>query len=152
MKPFYLILLLIIMCGKESFAQEDPQAKQQRIEALKTGFISQKLQLSPAESEKFWPLYYRYETELKEVHKEANNMDVIDKDEKLLNIRKKYKSEFSNVLGPRRVNSLFRSENEFRAVLLRHIQHPMNIERSSLPSARPTVTPPINRNKLPLRR
>lgn len=152
MKSILFIIFFLISNINGTYAQEDPEARQERIEALKTGFISQKLQLSPAEAEKFWPVYNRYEIELRQVHKEGNNMDVIDKDERLLNIRKKYKAEFSNVLGSRRVNSLFKSENEFRAVLLRHIQHPIPKINNAMPSARPPVNISGKRNLIPGRR
>lgn len=124
-----IFLFFSILCSVFSYSQvvqEDPIIKEKRIESLKIAFISKKLDLNNTEAEKFWPVYNRYENELKEVHKESYNMDVIVKDEKLLNIRKKYKAEFSSVLGSNRVNNLFKSENEFRAVLLRHIQKPTN--------------------------
>lgn len=144
MKRIILILLVIIPSISFLFAQEDPIIKQQRIEALKVAFISQKLDLTPAEAEKFWPVYYRYENELKDVRRESEKIDVIEKDERLLNIRKKYKSEFSTLIGSNRVNNLYKSESEFRAVLLRHIQHQTPL--------RPGVNLPSNKGLLRNRR
>lgn len=122
MKQFLTIIILLFNLSFRLSAQEDPQVKQQRIEALKIAYISQKLNISTSEAEKFWPVYYKYESELKQVHKEANTLDVIDKDERILNIRKKYKTEFSGLLGANRANNLYKSEGEFRSVLIRHMQ------------------------------
>ncbi|GAC1379142.1 MAG: hypothetical protein NVSMB45_00890 [Ginsengibacter sp.] len=146
MKKWYAILILFFsLISKFSFAQEeDPDVKQQRIEALKIAYISQKLQLNPTEAEKFWPIYYRYESELKQVRQESKNGDVIEKDERMLNIRKKYKNEFSGMLGSNRANSLYRSENEFRVVLLRHIQRQSPVNMQLLP--KPPVNNSLNRS------
>ena len=40
---------------------------QDRIRALKVAFITDKLKLTPEESEKFWPVYNQYEAEQKRI-------------------------------------------------------------------------------------
>ncbi len=120
--------LLILIVGLSTFcikAQEnDPVKRSEKIQALKIAFITQKLDLSTDEAQKFWPVYNKYEAELKQVIKNnKNSPDVIDGDEKLLNLRKRYRSEFIKVIGQPKMNNLFNAEKEFRGVLLKHLKN-----------------------------
>ena len=112
------LLILIISLGSFSLvkAQEDDAAK--KIQALKTAFITQQLELTPAEAQKFWPVYGQYETEMKKILGNKPNPDVIENDEKILNVRKKYRPEFEKVLGKTRMNKFFISEKKFRGALM----------------------------------
>jgi hypothetical protein len=86
-----------------------------RLEALKIAYITKKLDLSPEEAQKFWPIYNQYSAELKQARQTAtrNNSSEIELDEATLNIRKKYSSQFSQVLSPQKVDTFFKSEKEF---------------------------------------
>ncbi len=86
-----------------------------RLEALKIAYITNKLNLSPEEAQKFWPIYNQYSLELKVARLKAinNKSSEIELDENLLNIRKKYSSLFSQVLPPAKVDTFFKSEKEF---------------------------------------
>ncbi len=55
--------------------------------------------------------------------------DVIDNEERILNIRKKYRPEFEKVLGTPRMNKLFTAEKEFRVVLIRQLKNKNNQQR-----------------------
>jgi hypothetical protein len=52
----------MVMVGSISFAnaQNGNGQRQEKIQALKIAFITQKLKLTPAEAEKFWPVYNQY--------------------------------------------------------------------------------------------
>ena len=86
-----------------------------RLEALKIAYITKKLDLSPEEAQKFWPIYNMYSAELKQARQNAikNNSSEIELDEATLNIRKKYSTQFGQVLSPQKVDAFFRSEKEF---------------------------------------
>ena len=86
-----------------------------RLEALKIAYITNKLNLSPEEAQKFWPIYNQYALEIKVTRLKAvnNNTSEIELDESLLNIRKKYSVLFSQVLPPEKVDTFFKSEKEF---------------------------------------
>ena len=118
MKKFYFILALIITT---SFAEaQDEQAsvkKQQDIEALKVAFISKELDLTPDEAQKFWPVYNQYSKEIKATR--IDNPDVLDRDEKILNLRKNYKEQFTKILGPQRVNNMYNAEGRFNQLLFK---------------------------------
>lgn len=130
MKKFILIILIGFWSISFVKAQDDDGSKKaEKIEALKVAFITQKLELTPDEAQKFWPVYNNYEKDMGQIVNDKNNPDVIDNDEKLLNIRKKYRSEFIKVIGQPRMNKLFNAEREFRGVLLRRLKNNQNNQR-----------------------
>ena len=126
MKKFTLILFFFTGTFLCAHAQEDEAKKAEKIQALKIAFITQKLELTSDEAQKFWPIYSQYENDMKQLLLDKKNADVIDSDEGLLNIRKKYRPEFIRIIGQPRMNKLFNAEKEFRGVLLRHLQNRAN--------------------------
>jgi hypothetical protein len=124
MKKF--ILILLFSSASFAMAQEDPADK---IQALKIAFISQKLQLTTDEAQKFWPVYNNYETDMRQAL--TNRKDnVLENDEKLLNVRKRFKPEFEKILGQPRVNKFFGAEREFRGVLMKQLKNNKGGERN----------------------
>lgn len=118
-----LLLFILLLTGSTSFAQQPGEGNREKIQALKIAFISQKLDLTVEEAQKFWPVYNTYETDLRQILKDnRNNENVIENDEKLLNLRKKYNPDFTRLLGQARVNKLFGAEREFRGVLLKNLK------------------------------
>ncbi len=87
----------------------------ERLYALKIAYITKRLDLSPDEAQKFWPIYNQYSDELMQVRKDAirNNKSEIELDESLLNIRKKYSALFGQAISPQKIDIFFRSEKEF---------------------------------------
>lgn len=118
-----ILAVALFLSFQGAKAQEDvtqlPEKKQQEIEALKVAFISKELDLTPEEAQKFWPVFNQYSKELHSTLKENEN--VIDREEKVLNIRKKYKDQFTKVLGPDRMNRMFNAEGKFRQMLIKMI-------------------------------
>jgi len=86
-----------------------------RLEALKIAYITKNLDLSPAEAQRFWPIYNQYSSELLQARLNAirNNSTEIELDEAVLNIRKKYSVQFNQVLSPQKVDIFFKSEKDF---------------------------------------
>ena len=122
MKKIYLYIVFAFIAGLAR-AQEDlpDQKKQQNIEALKVAFISKELALTPDEAQKFWPVYNQYAKELRTIIKD--DVDVIDRDEKVLNLRKRYRDQFSKVLGQQRMNRIFNAEGRFRQLLIKSMRN-----------------------------
>jgi hypothetical protein len=119
------ILLLLVMFGSFNLvsAQRNPNQQGEKVQALKIAFITQKLQLTSAEAEKFWPVYNQYENEVRSLRSNNQNGDVLENEEKLLNIRKKYKPSFEKIIGPEKANQLFLVEKEFRNVLIKRLKN-----------------------------
>ncbi len=125
MKKLYLILSFLCSAAL-AFAQETPEPevsekKQQDIEALKVAFITKELELTSDEAKTFWPVYNQYEKEMNEAAKP--DPDNIKREEKILNVKKKYQGQFTKVLGSQqRMNRLYNAQDKFRKLLIRALQ------------------------------
>lgn len=122
MKRLYLILFFLMGMAAWAIAQDDQpdEKRQQDIEALKVAFISKELELTPAEAQKFWPVYNEYSKELRGII--TNEKDVLPRDEKVLNLRKRYSDQFTNILGQQRMNRIFNAEGRFRQLLIKSMR------------------------------
>jgi hypothetical protein len=112
-----LLPILFLICTLPVFSQQggNQDADGSRIEALKIAYLTKKLNLSPEEAQRFWPVYNKYASELKQARTDRRNNQgsELQTEEKILGIRKKYNTEFSKVLDGDKVNNFFRSEREF---------------------------------------
>jgi Spy/CpxP family protein refolding chaperone len=126
MKTFLNHLLLLaalalpaVLCAQDDDLPALPEERMQEIKAQKTAYLTQQLDLSPEEAQKFWPVYNQYDKEVEAVRKEmrefhrtmkkdtevteAEASAAIDKEmagrQKELDIRKKYAAEFKKTIG-----------------------------------------------------
>lgn len=95
----------------------------EKIQALKIAFITEKLQLTAGEAQQFWPVYNTYEKEIEDLRRNSKDGDVLENEEKLLSIRKKYRPSFEKILGPSKMNKLFLAEKEFRNILIKRLKN-----------------------------
>jgi hypothetical protein len=114
MKKIYLFIFSALFFFSAR-AQTDQQHGLGRLEAYKIAYLTKKLNLTPQEAQQFWPIYNKYQDEIRSARADmkTNREDEIVLEEKMLNIRKKYNSEFSKALNPEKVNTLYKSEKEF---------------------------------------
>ncbi len=119
-----LLILIISFTGFTSItAQDNREQRIEKVQALKVAFITQKLSLTTDEAQRFWPVYNRYEADIKQVM--MNNKtggDAIDNEEKILNVKKRYKQDFVKIVGEPKTNTLFNAEKEFRGVLMHQLK------------------------------
>lgn len=121
------MLAMIFSVAVHAVAQEEngEEGKNDggRLAAYKIAYLTKKLNLSTEEAQKFWPIYNKYEEELRKTRMDAraNKDKVIDTDQKLLDIRKRYDGEFSKAISKEKVNTFFRAEKEFGAVVQREL-------------------------------
>ena len=119
MKKYLLIFTLlsgsITLVNAQGDQSGDETKKQERIKALYVAYVSQQLQLSPEEAQKFWPVHNQFETELKAI---KPDQPVLDKEQARLNIKKKYQDNFNKILGTNRCEHFFRLDGEFKRKLL----------------------------------
>jgi hypothetical protein len=103
----------------------DRKQNMERIELLKVQFITEKLALTKAEAELFWPINETYKQAVQEIIKTKAEDEIVFQ-EAMLNARKKYKTDLKPVLkSEERVNNALRLEREF----LRKIHFEMNRRR-----------------------
>lgn len=121
MKKIIFLILLNAGLAVPALAQNN-QRDLDRLQAYKVAFLSRKLNLTTEEAQKFWPIYNKYEAELRDARIEGRgNKKEIEMEEKILNIRKKYNGEFEKAIPSEKVNQLFKSEREFNNILQREM-------------------------------
>jgi hypothetical protein len=121
MKKIFFLILLNAGLAIPALAQNN-QRDLEKLQAYKVAFLSRKLDLTTEEAQKFWPIYNKYEAELRDARIERRgNKKEIEMEEKILNIRKKYNGEFEKAIPSEKVNQLFKSEREFNNIIQKEI-------------------------------
>lgn len=124
----FLILTTLIFTSIASKAQ--PGGGQ--IEAVKVEYLTRRLDLSPEEAQRFWPVYRNYQRDIQKVimerkkarqeqKKTGEQVDELEFEEDLLEVKKRYRKEFSEVLPPQKVNVLYQAEKDFREQLIKQL-------------------------------
>lgn len=106
-----------------------------RSKMAKTAFITRQLDLSPAQNEKFWPVYNQYLDELtaaqveKRLNNSANQANGIEQltkedaiDRKITDIRIHYRNEFLKILPPEKVSMIYKSEKQFNDEMIKQLR------------------------------
>jgi len=112
-----------------------------KVEAFKTKFITDELDLSPEEAQKFWPVYNEYNKKLNELHQKRmegmSRREVHDKwdelddatlekialeelqnQKKIAELKLEYYDKFKAALGSRKAATFYRIEIEFHRRLM----------------------------------
>ena len=129
-KIFTLMMIVALSLTSYVYAQDQPDPKEQeKIQALEIAFISRKLNLTTEEAQRFWPIYNEYKRDVRQVmiaQKNNSNRDIVDDEQKIIDVRKKYRDRFVGVIGQPRMNKFFQAEREFRGVLLNQLKNRPN--------------------------
>jgi hypothetical protein len=121
MKKIILLFILLITIIFPGSAQRQGGGAGS-VEAIKIAYYTKKLSLTPAEAQKFWPIYNQYFNEIRQLRQQNRDLDEVSMEEKTVNVRKKYKGQFSQALSEDKVNEFFRVEKEFNIYLRRELQ------------------------------
>lgn len=134
-----MALLLFITTALAAQGPGNRQQNRERIEAQKVAFITEKLELTPAEAQQFWPVYNEFDAKRRELNKDfkkavdPDNIDIdkmSDKEaeeladqtllhaQKLLDLRKEYHAKFKSILPPKKLLKLYDTEREFQKMLM----------------------------------
>lgn len=153
---FATLLLLVPQLRAQDDDMQIPEDRMQEIKAQKTAFLTQRLDLSPEEAQKFWPVYNQFDKELegvrnsmREDHKdvkkdadltEAEASAAIEKQlasrQKELDIRKKYVPEFKKAIGAVKTLRLAKAERDFRRELIKRVRQRIEERRGDAPGGR----------------
>jgi len=120
MKKYLLILAVFLGGFSVAKAQDDQPEKPRDIKALYVAYVTQQLELTPDEAQKFWPVHAQFEADMKAV---KPDLPELDKQQAMLNIKKKYQDNFNRILGPNRCERFFRMDGEFKRKLLDRIRN-----------------------------
>lgn len=119
----------------------------ERIETMKVGFITKKLQLTTEEAQRFWPVYNKFSDEMEKLKKNAKTtlidelgspaamsdqeadkalQEMLQFKQNEAELMKKYVVEFKKVLPVQKVVMLFKAELDFKKELLRQLRDKRN--------------------------
>ncbi len=132
MNKIIILIFWFLNFGYFCFAQPPQEGRMKRAEMVMGNFLQKELNLTPEEAENLKPVYRNYFMDIRNARKEDNS-DPLATEEKILNIRKKYKTDFKKILGTdERVNKLLLAEKKFRDILRKEL-----IERKLNRTGRP---------------
>src|SRR5687767_1556002 len=118
MKKIYLLIILLMTFGFNGITQKvRPGGRPETVEAIKIAYFTRKLNLTPEEAQKFWPVYNQYSDELRQLRQQNRDLDEVDMEEKVVNLRKKYKDDFAKALPGDKVNLFYKVDKEFTMFL-----------------------------------
>ena len=121
MKKLYSVLVLLCWLAFPAQSQVGPGPQRPMggvLETMKIGFITNRLNLTPDEAQKFWPIYKFYAAEVRQsyvVYRHDRNE--LELEEALLNIKKKYSVEFLKAISPGKINDFFKAEKDFNVMV-----------------------------------
>jgi len=115
----------------------------ERFKAMKVSFMTEKLELTPTEAQKFWPIYNEFEKKRFEFHEKQRDLEkevrdhydtysedefkklsyeLVDQEMKEAGLQKEYNDKFLQVLPARKVVMISQLENEFRFRMIREFR------------------------------
>lgn len=139
-----LSLIFIFVFSFNGLSQAYDIEKLERLNSQKIAFYTQRLQLTSAEAEKFWPVYNEYQRKKNDILLEKRDTDkylrqsystLTDKEieeisDKYIAFNKAeadlltaYHEQFKKVLPIKKVIKLYQAENQFKEMLLRQIRN-----------------------------
>lgn len=135
--------MLVLTATSMVNAQSNDKSRENRWEkfrAEKVAFLTTKLDLSPEEAQKFWPVYNQLEKERMAAHNHRENLEDKVRDTKdnmsereIIKLTRDYASsmqkeakmmvdyneKFLEILPPGKVLELYKAENEFRFQMIK---------------------------------
>jgi hypothetical protein len=113
MKRFLLILNFAFLASIPLFAQEDGDDEvNEKIQDKMSEYIQNRLFLSKDESAKFTPVFIKYFREWRQTIKE-NKGDKLIRQQKIIDLRLRYRTQFREILGERRGDQVFNKQDQF---------------------------------------
>jgi hypothetical protein len=142
-----IITLLLLFVCTISFGQNF-EKRAERVKALRVAFISNKLDLTSQEAEKFWPIFNKFSDSQMDLHKQKrklmlklkpentvgmsdtatlkllNESEDIDAD--MENKKRQFIKDLQGVIPPQKILLLKKAEEEFKSTLLKKMNDRRN--------------------------
>jgi hypothetical protein len=144
MKIKAIIIFFLFLQGISAQNNKDQKGPiREKIKAQRIAFITDRLNLSPDEATKFWPVYNQFSGELEEVKKQQNQLrkstndklavmsdkeidkaleDELTAQQKSIDLQRKYMVELKKTIPTRKVAMLYKAERDFKIMLLKRMR------------------------------
>ena len=135
-----IVMLAISLAGWAQKQGPNANAKS-KLEAARIAMITERLNLSPSQAEKFWPLYNQFAQERRGLQQQAlqarKGLDMQNLTEEQskalikshqtfkqdkLDLENKYASKINDVISARQMVALKKAEDDFRAMILNRLE------------------------------
>ena len=140
-----LIFFLTIYCLSFVQAQSD-RPIEERIEAQRIAFITQKVNLTPQEAQSFWPIYNEYREKEKQIKSNrSDRFEILDMDEadavtyldkilvleqEELDLKTQYIEKLKSVISAKKIIRFYAAERMFKERLLQAMNQRKNNVRN----------------------
>ena len=133
MKKTLIILSLVLCASLRVMAQdEEPEAGGgEKIRDKMNEYIQKRLDVSSDEARKFTPIFLRYFREWRQTMRQYRD-DRLLRQQKIIELRLRFRPEFRDILGEKRANMVYDSQERF-------IQEIKNLEERRMGRDRPRV-------------
>lgn len=137
MKKYILFIAVFLCITTFAFAQKHGDRKN-RMESYRIAYITEKLDLSPEEAQRFWPVYNQFREELKKIHQDKKGQKAIadmtdseaenaitnnfEREEKVASLKKEYVKKLKGVIPPKKIAQLQQIEQDFKKEVLERIK------------------------------
>lgn len=136
----YSGFFILLFAWPQIVSAQEERGRRAQIESAKIALITQRMQLTPQEAEKFWPVYNEYQQEKENIRRqtvrgrqseveevtEQQALDLIRQRQDLrrqeLALDEKYYDQMIQVTSARQVMALSKAESEFRRILLQRLR------------------------------
>jgi hypothetical protein len=126
MKKIVYILSFLILASLSCFAQDDQQGPGERIREKMVEYIQDKLNLSKSEAQRFTPIFLDYFRELRSTNQQFKG-DRLVLQQKIIELRLRYRDQFKPILGEKRSNDVFVYEHNF----VQEVREQLNLRRDN---------------------
>jgi Spy/CpxP family protein refolding chaperone len=144
MKTKFLFPIIFLLVSSFSWAQ-DHKEKREKVKALKVAYITEQLELTSEEAQKFWPIYNTFDEKQMELRHEKmkgildrfqpGNVDKLTEkeasallvqmekiEEELFQLRKKFIKDLQGVISAKKIIKLKKAEEDFNRELLKQMR------------------------------
>ena len=108
MKKILYIITLFLITSNTLLAQNDDE----KIRDKMSEYIQQRMRLGKNEAQRFTPVFLRYFREWRTALKE-NRTDRLILQQKVVELRLRYRNEFKEIVGERRSNEIYENQEKF---------------------------------------
>lgn len=117
-KLLYILGFFTLLITTTTFAQDEQGGGKVREKMQE--YLQKRLNLSQSEAEKFGPIFLNYFNELRQTNREFKG-DRLVLQQKIADLRLRYRDQFKGVMGEKRSNDIFVYERDF-VNDVRHLQ------------------------------
>jgi hypothetical protein len=144
MNRFGYLLPIVFLAFVSSASAQETEEKNDRIQAQKVAFLTERINLTSKEAQIFWPIYNEYQDKKDKINAERRTTreyykqnaltlsdkeatDILNKfvsiEQQDINLFVEYNDKFKQVLPAKKVMQLYIAENQFKAWLISKLRN-----------------------------